>query len=122
LRVLIVDDAPDMAESLAMLVRLWGHQPAVARDGPQALRAARATRPDVVLLDLSIPGLDGFEVARQLRADPELAGGRLVALTGYGEEPYRRLAQDVGFDLFLVKPVEPEVLERALQAGRGRPE
>jgi CheY-like chemotaxis protein len=121
LRVLIVDDLPDMAESLAMLVRVWGHNPAVAYNGRQALRMAQATRPDAVLLDLSIPAPDGYEVARRLRAEPGLAGLLLVAVTGYSDDHFRRLAREAGFDFFLLKPVEPELLEWLLEARTRQP-
>jgi CheY-like chemotaxis protein len=117
--VLIVDDVPDAVESLALLVRLWGHRPLVACDGPEALRVARAERPDVVLLDLGLPGMDGCELARRLRAEPGSAGALRVAVTGYSDPGRRRLAAEAGVDLYLVKPVEPEVLEQVLASVRG---
>jgi two-component system CheB/CheR fusion protein len=117
--VLIVDDVPDAVESLALLVRLWGHRAVVACDGPAALRLARVERPDVVLLDLGLRGMDGCEVARRLRAEPGLAGALLVAVTGYADGSHRRLACEAGVELYLVKPVEPEALERVLATFRG---
>jgi CheY-like chemotaxis protein len=120
LSVLIVDDEPDMMQSQALLVSLWGHRPLLARDGPEALRLARAQRPDVALLDLGLPGMDGCALAQKLRAEPGLEGVRLVAVTGYGDERHRRLALEAGFDLVLIKPVETEVLQRLLEAGAAR--
>jgi CheY-like chemotaxis protein len=114
-RVLVVDDSTDNAETIATLVRLWGHQPRVACDGPAALAAARDFRPDVVLLDIAMPGMDGYEVARRLRGEAETASAVLVALTGYGQEQDRRRARAAGFDLFLLKPCDPESLRRLLE-------
>jgi two-component system CheB/CheR fusion protein len=121
-RVLVVDDCRDSADSLALLVGLWGHEAWAAYDGPSALVAAARHRPDVLFLDLALPGLSGFEVARRLRA----AGVRpplLVALTGFGREEDRRASAEAGFDLHLLKPAEPEELMRLLntQAGDGPP-
>src|SRR6202035_1696475 len=104
-RVLIVDDNVDAAESLAMLLRLWGHEVAVAHDGPGALRAAETQPPEVALLDIGLPGMDGYELARRLRPQPGLERTVLVALTGWGQEEDRRRSQEAGFDHHLVKPV-----------------
>jgi PAS domain S-box-containing protein len=109
-RVLVVDDNRDAAESLAMLLRLSGHVTLIAHDGPSAVEAAREFRPQAVFLDIGLPGLDGFEVARRLRQEPSLEGVTLVALTGYGAEDDRRKAQEAGFDRHFVKPVELEAL------------
>jgi CheY-like chemotaxis protein len=106
LRVLLVDDNVDGADSLAALVRLAGHDTRVAHDGPGALEAAAAFRPQVVVLDIGLPGLTGYEVARRLRADPDLAGASLVAVTGYGRDEDRERAREAGFDHHLTKPVE----------------
>jgi PAS domain S-box-containing protein len=113
LHVLVVEDSRDAADSLAMLLQLWGHQVRVARDGLSGLKAARSFRPQVVFLDIGLPGLDGYEVARRLRAEfgDEV---RLVAMTGYGQEEDRRRAREAGFDAHLVKPAEPELLQRLL--------
>jgi signal transduction histidine kinase/DNA-binding response OmpR family regulator len=116
-RVLLVDDNRDGAESLAMLLRLSGHEVRVCNDGPAALVAASEFRPDVVLLDIGLPGMDGFEVARRLRQRSELENVMLVALTGYGQEEDRRKAQQCGFDHHLVKPADPAALT-ALFAAR----
>jgi CheY-like chemotaxis protein len=119
--VLVVDDNHDSADALAMLVRLWKLDARVAYDGPSALEAVRDAVPDVVLLDIGLPGLDGYEVARRLRADPRLAGTRLVALTGYGTREDKERAAAAGFDAHLTKPVDPAAL-RALLGDRGQPE
>jgi signal transduction histidine kinase/CheY-like chemotaxis protein len=113
-RLLVVDDNEDVARSLAMMLRLQGHEVRVAGDGPSALEIARADRPELVLLDLGMPGMDGFEVARRLREEPGLEGVTLVALTGWGQEADRRRTREAGFDAHLVKPVEPEQLQHLL--------
>jgi two-component system CheB/CheR fusion protein len=113
-RVLVVDDNRDSAESLAMMFGLDGHEVHLAYDGPAAVEAALAYRPEVIFLDIGLPGLDGYEVARRLRGMPELAGVLLVAMTGYGQEEDRRRCRDAGFDLHLVKPVDPVTLRELL--------
>ena len=110
LRVLIADDNTDAAESLALLLKLWGYTVYVARDGPEALEMARVYRPGVVLLDLGLPEMDGYEVARHLRGVGP-GGPVLWALTGYGQEEDLRRCHDAGFDRHLLKPVDPEALE-----------
>src|SRR5690348_1665389 len=89
LRVLVVDDCPDTTASMAILLQLWGHDVRVAHDGPAALGLADGYRPDVVLLDVGLPGMDGYRVARELRANPRLPRPFLVSLTGHGEEVHR---------------------------------
>ncbi len=114
LLVLVVDDSRDCAESLGLLVRLWGHEAVVAYDGPSALAAARARTPDVVLLDLAMPDLDGCELARRLR---QLAGAEkalLVAISGHGQEADVRRCQRAGIDCHFLKPVGPEELKQVL--------
>jgi len=106
-RILIVDDNADAADSLAMILRLSGHQVWTAYRGSTALEVAETQRPDVILLDIGLPGMDGYEVARRLRRNPDMSGIALVALTGYGHEDDRRKTRDVGFDQHLVKPVDP---------------
>jgi CheY-like chemotaxis protein len=118
LNVLIVEDYPDGADSLAALLRLWGHTARVARDGPSALPAALAGPPDVVLCDLALPGLDGYAVAASLARELPRRP-LLVALTGYGTEDHRRKARDAGFDHFFLKPTNPDEL-RAVLAAPGR--
>jgi PAS domain S-box-containing protein len=115
-RILLVDDSRDAADTLARLLRRFGHAVEVAYDGPAALAAARRSRPEVVLLDIGLPGLDGYEVARRLRRDPALAGVQLVALSGYGTESDRRRGAEAGFDAHLVKPVDLPALRRLLAA------
>jgi signal transduction histidine kinase/ActR/RegA family two-component response regulator len=114
LRILIVDDNVDAAESLGMLLVAEGHQPRVAHDGPSALKAAQEFRPDVVVLDIGLPRMDGYEVARRLRAQPEMAEALLIALTGYGQDDDRRRCQEAGFNVHLVKPADLDVLRNAL--------
>lgn len=115
-RVLVVDDNRDAAESLAMLLELSGYEVRVAYDGPAALEAVRSERPDAVLLDIGLPMMDGYEVARRLCAAAEEHRPLLVAISGYGQDEDRRRAEDAGFDHHLVKPVDPELLDRVLAA------
>jgi PAS domain S-box-containing protein len=113
-RVLVVDDNEDAAASLALLLQSLGHETAVAKDGAEALRLAQEFRPDIVLLDIGMPGMDGYEVARRLR---DLRGGRpvrVVAITGWGQEADRERSRQAGFDLHLVKPLDPQDLAQAL--------
>jgi CheY-like chemotaxis protein len=113
-RVLVVEDNRDIAESLALLLTHSGHEVRTVHDGRSALDAAREFRPHVVLLDIGLPELDGYEVARRLRQFPELVGARLVALTGYGQPAERRRAMEAGFDVHLVKPVDLLALKELL--------
>jgi PAS domain S-box-containing protein len=119
-RLLLVDDNKDVADSLAMLLRLQGHEVRVAYDGSAALELVKDYRPDIVFLDIGMPGLDGYEVARRLRRQPGLENVRLAALTGYGQEEDRRLSREAAIDHHLVKPVNPEALQ-ALLAGSEPP-
>jgi signal transduction histidine kinase/CheY-like chemotaxis protein len=118
-RVLVVDDNRDAADSIALLLALWGHEAAVAYDGPTAVALARECRPEVVLLDLGLPGMTGYDVAARLRAEPALSCTRLLALTGYGAEEDRRRTQAARFDGHLLKPVDPDLLREALAAPEG---
>jgi signal transduction histidine kinase len=113
-RVLIVDDNVDAADSLATLLEMSGHQVHAAYSGLTALDLAESLRPDVVFLDIGLPGLDGYEVARRIRKNPECAGMVLVALTGYGQDEDRRKSQEAGFDQHLVKPVAPRDVVKLL--------
>jgi signal transduction histidine kinase/CheY-like chemotaxis protein len=113
-RVLVVEDDGDSAASLADLLRLEGYEAEVAQDGGEALRKAREWRPHVVLCDVGLPVLDGYEVARRFRADPELSGTFLVAVTGYALPDGARRARDAGFDEHLTKPARPEDLAGVL--------
>jgi PAS domain S-box-containing protein len=116
LRVLVVDDNVDAAKTLAMLLRLEGHEIRMEHDGLAAVEAAQAYAPDVILLDIGLPGLDGYEVARRLRVIPALADTVLVALTGYGQEEDRRRSATAGFDHHLVKPIDLQTLASLLSA------
>ena len=116
-RVLIVDDNVDAAESLAALLEVLGHQTIVLHDGANAIDAVAKERPDLVLLDIGLPGLDGYEIARRLRRTPGVEGTRLVACTGYGREDDIRRINEAGFDQHLIKPVGATALERVLRAG-----
>jgi PAS domain S-box-containing protein len=118
-RILIVDDNADAAATLEMLLKSLGHETRVVHDGEAALRLARPFRPDVVLLDIGMPGLDGYEVARRLRAMKKGTALRIIAVTGWGQEADRQRSSEAGFDLHLVKPVEPSALVRALDEKGG---
>ena len=113
-RVLVVDDNVDSAESLAALLKMWGHEVETATDGIEACEAAERFRPDVVLLDLRMPRLDGYGAARRIRRAPWGAGILLVAQTGWGQESDRRLSEEAGFDFHLTKPVDLTALRRIL--------
>jgi two-component system, chemotaxis family, CheB/CheR fusion protein len=119
-RVLIVDDNEDAANSLAMILKLGGHETASVYTAVDALQRAAAFRPDVVLLDIGLPGMDGYEVAQKMRELPGLRDIRLVAVTGYGRSDDRLRARDAGFDDHLTKPVEFASLERTLAGIRAR--
>ncbi|HEY2591547.1 MAG TPA: PAS domain S-box protein [Steroidobacteraceae bacterium] len=118
-RVLIVDDNQDAANSLAMLLACEGHETAAVYSGSEALERVRAFQPDVALLDIGLPVMDGYELARRLRAMPESRGVRLVALTGYGQTEDHQRTREAGFDDHLVKPVDVPALERTLAGLRG---
>jgi two-component system CheB/CheR fusion protein len=117
-RVLVVDDNEDAARMLAMLLELEGNQVSVAHDGPGALAAARTFHPDVVLLDISLPGMDGYEVARRVRQLPGMQGVVLIAQTGWGQEEDRHRSRAAGCDAHLLKPVELETLQELLKSLR----
>jgi len=121
LRILVVEDYLDAAQCMGILLRLFGHEVQLAADGPTALDKARQQPPDVVLLDIGLPGMNGYKVAEQLAA----LGGKqrpyLIAITGFGQEKDRHRSQEVGINLHLVKPVDPVELEQilgSLQAAR----
>ncbi|CAH0348297.1 response regulator [Aquabacterium sp. CECT 9606] len=113
-RVLVVDDNVDAAESIAMFLALVGHDVKTAGDGPQALSCAPAFQPDVVVLDIGLPGLDGYEVARRLRQLPQTQQALIIALTGYGQQSDQAQAREAGFDEHLVKPADPEALIKVI--------
>jgi CheY-like chemotaxis protein len=122
-RVLVAEDIPDAAEMLRLMLESMGHQVRVAADGVQAVAIAREFAPEIALLDIGMPRMDGYEAARQIRA----VLGRdviLVALTGWGQEDDQRRARDAGFDRHLTKPADPDVLEELITsaaAGRIQP-
>jgi len=116
IRVLVVEDNHDSAETLRQLLYHYGYEVAVAYTGQEGLRAAKRMRPDVVLCDIGLPDSNGFVVAAALREDPQTCDARLIAVTAYGQEEDRRRAREAGFDLHLVKPVDPEILLRRLQS------
>ena len=113
-RVLVVDDNVDAAQSLAMLLKMVGHEVHMAHDGPSALEAAIAVRPDVMLLDIGLPGLTGHEVARRIREHSTLKTITLVAMTGYGQDADRKASQEAGFDHHLVKPADFAEVQKIL--------
>jgi CheY-like chemotaxis protein len=114
LRVLVVDDNVDMVLSFSMLLKASGHDVQTAHDGPTAMQAALDYRPDVVLLDIGLPGLNGYEVAKRIRQNPVLKNAVLVAMTGYGQETDRQCSQEAGFDHHLVKPADFGKLQQIL--------
>jgi len=116
-RVLIVDDNRDSVETMATLIRLSGHEIEMAHDGETALEKAKSFKPEIILLDVGLPDMHGYEVAERLRAIPENKSLVIVALTGYGNEEDRRRARDAGFDYHFVKPVDFTALESLINKG-----
>jgi two-component system CheB/CheR fusion protein len=111
-RILVVDDNHDSAELWSRLLAMRAHDAVVAGDGPAALEAAQRLRPEVVLLDLGLPGIDGMEVAKRLRAMPEASGALILATSGYNDDEHR-VTQEAGFDGYYTKPVDPaEIIDR----------
>ena len=119
-RILIVEDNADARESLAVLLRLQQHDVVTAENGEQGLAMARGEGIAIVLLDIGLPDVDGYEVARRLKADPATRHLWLVAVTGYGTQEDRKRALAAGFDEHLAKPVEPDELDALLQQAAGR--
>jgi CheY-like chemotaxis protein len=119
-RILVADDNRDSADSLAMLLKLLGHVVETARDGREATELAGKFQPDLILLDIGMPVLNGYEAARRIRAEHQEKSLTLVALTGWGQEEDRRRCAEAGFDAHLVKPVDLDALTRIL-ADRSRP-
>ncbi|MBI5489715.1 MAG: response regulator [Deltaproteobacteria bacterium] len=118
-RVLLIDDVQDAAESLRDALAIAGHEVEIALDGPGGIAKARSFRPDAVLCDIGLPGMDGYEVARAMRAEPDLHGVLLVALTGYAGVEDAARALESGFDCHLAKPPDMAVIDRLLAGGRG---
>jgi CheY-like chemotaxis protein len=111
---LVVDDNEDAANSLALLLKLKGHHVEVAHHGTTALKIAENYRPEMIFLDIGMPGMDGYEVARRLRQHPELKNVVLAALTGWGQQEDRRRSAEAGFDHHLVKPPELKLVDSLL--------
>jgi len=114
LRVLVVDDDQDTTDGLVRLVRRWGHAARIAYDGAAGLKVAAAQHPDVVVLDIAMPGMDGCQVARQLRLDFPRNDCLIIAVTGSADEECSRQCNEAGIDVVLIKPVQPSVLETLL--------
>jgi CheY-like chemotaxis protein len=118
LRVLVVEDAEEAAELLKILLELWGHDVRVAHDGPAALAAFRIHQPEVILLDIGLPGMNGYDVAAQLRQQQGRNRPLIVALTGYGGEEDKRRSVAAGCDSHLTKPPDPNRLQLLLTPSR----
>jgi CheY-like chemotaxis protein len=114
-RILCVDDNQTVADSYARVPKAMGHKTQVAYDGNEALRAAQTFRPDMVLLDIDMPGMNGYEVARRLLAQQDGPPPKIVALTGWGRESDKQRAQDAGFHRYVVKPLTREALGSLLE-------
>lgn len=114
LKILVVDDNPDSALSMAMMLSMMGHETRTAHDGEAAVTSAEEFRPQVVLLDIGLPKLNGYEVAQRIRGQEWGTSMFLVAITGWGQDEDRRRSEDVGMNLHMVKPVEPDALDRVL--------
>ena len=114
-QILVVDDNRDAANTMALLLRKWGHDVNMAYDGHEALTAAETHKPDLILLDIGLPGRDGYEVARLIRAQPALSRTTIVALTGYGTEKDRQQSRAAGFDEHIIKPVDFTRLRELLE-------
>lgn len=122
-KILVVDDNHDSALSLAMMLSIMGHETRTAHDGETAVVSAEAFLPDVVLLDIGLPKLNGYEVAQRIRENVWGKSMFLIAVTGWGQDEDRQRSSEVGLNLHMVKPVEPSVLEKLLAELRieGRP-
>ena len=115
-RVLVVDDSPDSAEAMALLLRLKGHHVETAHDGEEALATAERFRPHAILLDLGMPKLNGFDVCRRIRQQPWGASVLMVAQTGWGQAQDRARTLEAGFDAHLTKPIDPDAVHAMLVA------
>ena len=118
-RILVVDDNVDAAVSLSRLLALLGHEVQVARDGTSAIYTARSMRPDVVLLDIGLPGADGFQVAQMLRREAGMGALKIIAVTGGAREDDRQRSQECGIDHYVLKPVDFGFLESLLGNAAG---
>ena len=113
-RILVVDDNHDSALSLAMMLSIMGHETRTAHDGESAVQAAELFLPEVMLLDIGLPKLNGYEVAQRIRQQPWGASMYLIAVTGWGQDEDRQRSSEVGLNVHMVKPVEPAALEKLL--------
>ena len=122
-RVLIVEDNKDAGEMYRILIELYGHEVLVAENGARGLEMLKVARPDIALVDIGLPGMDGYEIARRFRAEPDSDRVYLVALTGYGQPEDVKRAREAGFDTHLLKPVDPDALAKVLGSAptRGTP-
>ena len=118
-RILVVEDNSDAREALALLLESWGHRVQQAADGLSGLETARADPPDIALIDVGLPGIDGYTLARELRHSPGCTAVRLIALSGYSRSQDRERGYESGFDTYLVKPVDPAHLRQALSEPQG---
>ncbi|HEY4589435.1 MAG TPA: ATP-binding protein, partial [Thermoanaerobaculia bacterium] len=118
-KILVVEDNPDAAATMRDFLELSGHEVELAASGTDGIQAARESHPEVVLCDLGLPGMTGYEVATALRRDPETRSAKLIAVTGYGRDEDRRRSKEAGFDLHLTKPVDPAQLKALLQEQNG---
>jgi CheY-like chemotaxis protein len=117
-RILVVDDNIDAAESIAVFLRLEGHEVRTVSDGPQAVAIAQVFAPQVAVVDIGLPGMSGYEVARRLRLQGAAAPALLIALTGYGQKEDRARSTEAGFDYHFVKPADPRSIQEAIGKGR----
>lgn len=115
-RIVIADDNDDSAQSFAMLLSFSGHEVRIAHDGAEALSVVREFRPDFAFLDIGMPGLTGYEVAQAVRAESWGQGIKLIAVTGWGQAEDRNRAHSAGFDRHMVKPIDPDEIDRLLDA------
>jgi CheY-like chemotaxis protein len=118
-RILVADDIPDAASSLAMLCEMFGAEVRLALDGVETLEVAESFRPDVILMDITMPKLDGYSAARAIRREPWGKAMTLIALTGWGRSSDMQAARDAGFDGHLLKPVDPDALISLINKLRG---
>jgi CheY-like chemotaxis protein len=114
LRVLVVDDEAEIRETLAILLKFWGHEVRMATNGEEALQVVNDYKPDLIVSDIAMPGMDGLEMVRRLRRLPEFQDTFCVALTGFGHDDDRKRSLEAGFDLHLLKPVVPEALKAVI--------
>lgn len=113
-RVLVIEDNEDVREMIVALIGEWGHRVQTATEGLEGMEKLLSAPPDCALVDIDLPGLDGYEIARRVRASPDCRAVRLIALSGYGRTKDRRASLEAGFDTHLVKPIDPEELSRLI--------